>query len=90
MTYGYRGEGGAMKNSLRDRIPLTIKTHEEMRKLWVEFKDYMRKTEYALKNQDTRLTGAALFVDFLCGIKPEMRNRGTSYLNYPDKSWPND
>ena len=75
-----------MKEALHDRIPLTIEAPEGMRKLWAEFRDYMRKTEYARKNQDTRLTGAALFVDFLCGIKPEMRNRGTSYLNYPDKA----
>ncbi len=77
-----------MKNSLRDRIPLTIKNHEEMRKLWAEFKEYMRKTEYVSPNQNTRLTGAALFVDFLCGIKPQKRNRGNSYLDYPDKAWP--
>ena len=77
-----------MKDSLCDRIPLTIKTHEEMHKLWAEFKENMRKTEYSKENQDTRLTGAALFVDFLCGIKPQMRNRGTSYLDYPDESWP--
>ncbi len=45
LTCVYKREGGAMKNSLRDRIPLTIKNHEEMRKLWAEFKEYMRKTE---------------------------------------------
>lgn len=77
-----------MKNSLHDRIPLAIKTHEEMRKLWAEFKDCMRNTGYVSQNQNTRLTGAALFVDFLCGIKPEKRNSGTSYLVYPDKPWP--
>ena len=79
-----------MKNSVRDRFPLNIKTHEEMRKLWVAFKDDVRKTAYARQNQDTRLTGAALFVDFLCGITPKKRNRGTSYLGYPNTPWPND
>lgn len=77
-----------MKNSFRDRIPLTIETHEEMRKLWAEFKEYMKKTEYVSQNQNTRLTGAALFVDFLCGIRPQKRKSGTSYLVYPDKPWP--
>ncbi len=79
-----------MKKALHDRIPLTIETREEMRKLWAEFKDYMRNTEYTPKNQDTRLTGAALFVDFLCGIKRQKRNSGNTYLVYPDKPWPND
>lgn len=79
-----------MKNSVRDRFPLTIGTHEEMRKLWAEFKNYVQSREirYADKNQNTRLTGAALFVDYLCGIKPEKRTSGTSYLGYPEKSWP--
>lgn len=79
-----------MKNSVRDRFPLTIETHEEMRELWAEFKDYVRSGElgYAKKNQDTRLTGAALFVDYLCEIKPVKRTSDTSYLGYPEKPWP--
>lgn len=79
-----------MKNSLRDRFPLTIETHEEMRQLWAEFKKYVKSGEigYAEGNENTRLTGAALFVDFLCGIPRKKRNASTSYLHYPDTPWP--
>ena len=81
-----------MTNSLRCRIPLAIKTEEELRQLWAKFKDYERsgETSYAKSNEDTRLTGAALFVDFLCGIKPKKRSTRTSYLRYPDTPWPLD
>lgn len=79
-----------MKSLLRKRLPLTIKSEEELRKLWAEFRDYERsgETGYAPSNENTRLTGAALFVDFLCGIKPKKRKSTTSYLRYPEASWP--
>ena len=82
-----------MKNSLPDRFPLTIETHEEMQQLWAEFKKYVKNEKneeirYAEGNQNIRLTGAALFVDFLCGIPPKKRNASTSYLRYPDTPWP--
>ena len=81
-----------MKNLLRQRIPLTIKTEEDLRQLWAEFKEYQKsgKTGYASGNMNIRLTGAALFVDFLCGIKPKKRKPNTSYLRYPDTPWPLD
>lgn len=79
-----------MKNSLRDRFPLTLETHEEVRELWAEFKKYVRSGEigYAPSSQNPPLTGAGLFVDYLCGIKPEKKTSGTSYRGYPDKPWP--
>ena len=81
-----------MPNALRRRIPLSIKTEEELRQLWAEFMEYERSgaTGYAPSNENTRLTGAALFVDFLSGIKPKKRTGKTSYLSYPDKPWPLD
>ena len=71
---------------------VTIKTEDGLRQLWAEFKDYEKsgKTGYAPTNMKIRLTGAALFVDFLCGIKPKKRKPNTSYLRYPDTPWPLD
>ena len=74
----------------RNRIPLTVETCEEMRRLFVEFKEYMMKEEtgYTSKENVRRcVNGAGLFVDFLCGIKPE-KKLGTSYRGYPDGPWP--
>ena len=91
-----------MKNSVRDRFPLTIETHEELRELLVKFRDDMKKDmlkieedtpenrdRYALGNLKRCVNGAGLFVDYLCEIKPKKNN---SYFSYdpPNTPWPND
>ena len=80
-----------MNTLLRNRLPVTIPTEEEFRQLWADFKTYMKNVDADYtnpQNQNDRLTGAGLFVDFLCGIKPKPRDRNTSYLQYPEKPWP--
>jgi len=81
-----------MKNFLRNEIPLVIETEDELRQLWAKFKDYELREEigYVPDNAKRNLTGAGLFVDFLCGIKPKKRTGKTSYLRYPDDLWPLD
>lgn len=77
----------------RNRLPLMIMNEHELRRLWTEFKTYMQTVEAGYTNTQNianRLTGAALFVDFLCGIKPTRRHSGNSYGDYPDKPWPTD
>lgn len=77
---------------LNNRIPLQIQNEEELRKLWAAFKEHMLqgKSGHVNENQKTRLTGAGLFVDFLCGIPLKKKTSRISYLNYPDKPWPLD
>ena len=75
---------------MKTKLPIKISDEEQLRKLWAEFKEYMLAgtSGHATPNQKTRLTGAALFVDFLCGILPTKRNSATSYLKYPEDPWP--
>lgn len=75
---------------VKKRFP--IKTCEELRDLFVEFKNYMVTQETGYSNDQNmgfRITGAGLFVDFLCGIKPKNKP-GAFYRHYPDKPWPSD
>lgn len=80
------------KSSLKRRIPIKIQNEEELRLLWLEFKQYMLegKSGHVTENQKIRITGAALFVDFMCGIPPKKRTSQTSYLKYPNDPWPMD
>lgn len=77
---------------LKSRIPLHIQNEDELRDLWVDFKEYMLegKSGHVPANQKIRLTGAGLFVDFLCGITPKKKTSQTSYLKYPEDPWPID
>ncbi len=75
-----------MKNSLCRRLPLTIETDEQIRQLWVEFKEHLiSKKDYRKENKDRFLNGAGKFVDFLCGIESQ---KGTSYLQSTKDDWP--
>lgn len=80
------------RTMLRKRIPCHIQNEEELRDLWADFKGYMLegKSGHVSDNQKIRLTGAGLFVDFLCGIAPKKKTSQTSYLKYPDEPWPID
>jgi hypothetical protein len=73
--------------TFRNRVPFNIDNEEQLRDLWAQFRDFL-EGEYADPNWKTRSTGAALFVDFLCGVKPRKRTSRTSYLGYPEKPWP--
>jgi hypothetical protein len=75
---------------MKSKIPLSIKTEDDLRKLWAEFRDHVQRTSgpYVNANWKTRLTGAGLFVDFLCGIKSQKRTSSTSYFKYPENPWP--
>ncbi len=75
-----------MATHLRRRIPLTIQTDEDIRLLWVEFKEHlMNKAEYAKENHNRFLNGAGKFVDFLCGIESP---KNTAYAQSTEKDWP--
>jgi len=65
----------------------TMPHQEELRKLWVEFRDSLKEV-YADGNWQTRATGAAEFIDFLSGIRPRKRTSSDSYLSYPHQPWP--
>ncbi len=76
----------------RNRLPITIRTTEDARRLFVEFKDYMlrRESGHVDANINHRVTGAGFFVDFLCGIKSRKLKSNESYRHYPGKVWPTD
>jgi len=67
-------------------------THNHPLTLEKSLKEYMLagKSGHVTDNQRIRLTGAGLFVDYLCGIAPKKKTSHTSYLKYPDEPWPFD